>query len=901
MRGELNAARQVVVDVLDSAPFLAPWAFEFTPASSEPADETYLRHVRDADIVIWLTSSDVTQPVENEIREALAARRRLIIVRYGSTTRSEGCQSLLDEIGLRAKYADAADPDELRSVLQLTLEDEIIRALRGAPDMGRLALIQQLGQASRARCVARWQAPGLPRGEAVALADNPSRGALPPDCLPSQYAPVVVLSSQMGAGKSLGADRHLQAAIDQVLTDGRAPVPVWLTATQARAGLFAAVVAACEGIADPRLQGATVVVDGLDEAGVEVAAQLLSEARELSISWPDTTVLLTSRPVPSLDQVEERRNIPELDDSASKAVVDIGAGGDVPPAVLLSLPETVRRSLSRPLFALLFGLRRRSDPTGAAPRSPGELLAFLGGSVASRVGPAAHDVLRALATRSIERELGPVPVQELGAPVDIDALLTSGLVTSRPGGVVPGLPVIGQWFAAQALLSGEVQVEELLKARGDIDLWLYPLAIAIATGSQERGAAILEPIMRALPGFAFLVIDEALGTAGFDDEHAPPWREAGEQMRVAAQAMADGLGELGRLALPVDEDGVIVPLAVSTEGSRVDYGIWEGDEVRDPVHAFPVDSAEFERFPGYSLYGAGEIGRGSSWAWRWARESLRHRLKRLFDHKALPARPDGVIVEERTWSIACAFADKGSLFAAPIELAPALERLDAVIAQAGELSVDGDVLVRLGGEDVDAIRARALLGAAFARDPVLSPPHPGADQRPEGSGASLVGMFYSDEGLVAHISSVYLKAIDAYEELVEAASGALASRLAHQVTLPAQYKGLVAPNRTPESGGAYGMPVLSGYFKPVPSGESSGVELVVSSERVELGFGREVLAELRRLRPESARWITAWVTTGVVSLGGKTPSTNLAYQWLWQDLAHTRVVTGTRPGSGREY
>lgn len=87
MRGALNEARQVVVDVLDSPTFLVPWAFEFTPASSEPADDTYLRHVRDADIVIWLAGGEVTQPVINEVREALATGRRgrLIIIRYGMT------------------------------------------------------------------------------------------------------------------------------------------------------------------------------------------------------------------------------------------------------------------------------------------------------------------------------------------------------------------------------------------------------------------------------------------------------------------------------------------------------------------------------------------------------------------------------------------------------------------------------------------------------------------------------------------------------------------------------------------------------------------------------------------------------------------------------------------------
>jgi hypothetical protein len=902
MRGALNDARQVVVDVLDSAPFLAPWAFEFTPASSEPADDTYLRHVRDADIVIWLAGPEITQPVINEVREALARRRRLIIIRYGAEARSAECNALLDEVGLRAKYADAVDLNELRSVLQLTLEDEIIRALRGMPDMGRLTLIQQLGQASRGRCVARWQAPGLPRGEAVALADDPAIGALPADCLPNEEAPVVVLSSQMGAGKSLGADRHLQAGIDRMLTDGAAPVPVWLTATQARAELLVAVTAGCDGIGDPRVHGATVVVDGLDESGVEVAEQLLGEARGLALTWPHTTVLLTSRPVPSLDRVEECRRVPELDEVSSKAIIDIGASDNVSRAAMLGLPDTVRHSLRRPLFALLYGLRRREDPAGAAPQSRGDLLAFLGGRVAARAGAAGQQVLRNLAVKSIARELGPVPVQEIGTPAEVEALLTGGLVANRPGGIAPGLPVIAQWYAAQALLLGDVDVEQLLAAPEDIDLWLYPLAIAVASGSQEQGAAILEPIMRALPGFAFIVVDEALGTVGFDDNNAPPWRAAGEQMRAAMQATADGLGDLGRLALPLDRHGIVVPLAVSTEGSRVDYAIWEGEEPRDPVHAMSRAISPFEPIPGYTLVGFSEIGRGSSWAWRWVRERLRYRLKQVFERKLLPARRDGVIAEERTWLIACALANSSGLFAEPIELAPLLENLDTIIAHAGrELGAAAHATIRLGATDVDAVRARELLAAMHDRDPVLHAPHPGADQRPDGPGGSMVGMLYSDARLIEHVTSVYEKAIRAYDELVEGAFVAVGDRLVHHATFPARYVGAIDPKRAPDAGGAFGLPVLSGYFEPLPRDEPSRVELELSDQRAGRGFSRGLADELRRLRPEAARWITAWSGTGILRLSGRTPSTNLAYQWLWQDLVQSRIATGTRPGSGGEY
>jgi hypothetical protein len=119
--------------------------------------------------------------------------------------------------------------------------------------------------------------------------------------------------------------------------------------------------------------------------------------------------------------------------------------------------------------------------------------------------------------------------------------------------------------------------------------------------------------------------------------------------------------------------------------------------------------------------------------------------------------------------------------------------------------------------------------------------------------------------------------------------------------LPARYVGGINPKRRPEAGGAFGLPVLYGYFKPLPRSESSRIEPQLSVQRPKLGVGREGVEELRRQRPEAARWITAWIGSEILSLSGRAPSTNLAYKWRWQDLVYTRIVTGTRLASGREY
>jgi len=51
MSSDLEWARTTAVSALAGNPSLMPWAFEFTPASSDAADATYLSKVREADIV----------------------------------------------------------------------------------------------------------------------------------------------------------------------------------------------------------------------------------------------------------------------------------------------------------------------------------------------------------------------------------------------------------------------------------------------------------------------------------------------------------------------------------------------------------------------------------------------------------------------------------------------------------------------------------------------------------------------------------------------------------------------------------------------------------------------------------------------------------------------------------
>ena len=461
---ELQQARDTVVNTLNRPRFLTSWAFEYTPASSEPVDQGYLRHVREADFVLWLAGEETTEPVQKEIREAMASRRQLLaFLLVDSAQRRPSTKAMVGEVGNYAKWTTVGEAAELGQMVDLAIEDEIVRGIRGRPGMGRLARLEEIGRFSRARCIARWQAAGVPRAQCMEMADDPSVAALSSEVLSRPDHPVVVLLGQVGAGKSMTGDRLLQEAIRRVQSDASAPIPVYLEATSITESLDATVLNETRGLGDPRQQGAFVFIDGVEQRGAGLATELLAEARVLGSGWPNTTVVITSRPIHAFVGAEEAIPIPELSEIEANSIVSRISGTTASASLIRSWPLSLSASIRRPLFAVLLGSYLRDQPM-QYPRSLGELISHLVersliGSQTDRVGQ--NQTLKRLAVLSVERG-GPVSTDDvLPQRADLDLLLGTGLVTEYSRALAFPLPILQQWFAAQSLASGDVTVEEI--------------------------------------------------------------------------------------------------------------------------------------------------------------------------------------------------------------------------------------------------------------------------------------------------------------------------------------------------------------------------------------------------------------------------------------------------------
>jgi hypothetical protein len=763
------------------------------------------------------------------------------------------------------------------------------------PDLTTLLLrparLAGLARESRARCIARWEAAGIPADEAASLADDVEVG------LPGQWysdhmkRPLVILLGEIGIGKSLIADRWFQAAILAAQEDVSAPVPVHLgeaNLSAAAGRLKDAVLSHTEGIGDPTVQGAKVVLDGLDEAGEDYAARLLDGARALVHAWPETAVLVTSRPSSSLMSQEEAVMVPPLARGDAFDLVERSSGGRNVEQVVWSLPQSIREAICYPLFAILLGVLLR-DRTDVAPRSTGEMisdvvdLALRGATSNVR---RASTLLERLAVLVTERN-GPVAPSEIGTSLELQPLLDSRLIVDRAGVLSFSLSIFAEWFAAQGLAAGHPTPQEILYDPRQLERWRYPLVILTSTGNHDTVSTYLAPLAREHPAFAGEVIRDGLAKkVQGRTVPLPPAHECGRRLRAAMSAWIDGIGPLASLIAPLASDGSLQPVAVGTSGNLLTAGwYWRGDKSEEII---PIDVREVE--PGrehvdYDLIEGGEPTDQSAWAWQWTHRQLTKALTRLIRQRALRV-ARGPLATELAWKMAQRLANVASQ-GEGISLALIEDRIEAASHEQSRGTDQPSHMTRRSRR-LGVLRSEvARLRASGATE--LSPPWPGPDIDKPVTPRDGEWSRYSDEALVRRAYAVIRAAMDGYRELITTWFPRFAERLQLATLMPAKLVGgLSLPQDRGE--GYYSGPSVEYYFEALPFGAANSVtlrvgEMIVFTE----DLFHAMLDNRRSLRPQAV-WLSASATGQPLDVFGPDPATQLAYGWLFQDLREVSWV-----------
>ena len=445
----------------------------------------------------------------------------------------------------------------------------------------------------------------------------------------------------------------------------------------------------------------------------------------------------------------------------------------------------------------------------------------------------------------------------------VELTQTGLIVIDRDSTIGFALPIFVEWFAALSLSTEMVSIHEICQDRQRLTNWCDAFVVAVSTLNKEETSRILSTIVELEPAIASVILSEGVRHWGLEEISAPPALECGDQVRKAMKCWVSGIGALAKLIAPVLPDGNLLPIVVQVQNESLRTG-WAENENNSRILT-PSNTEDWDSIRlWHGAWSAARPGSIPAWSWVWAKEDLTRNLKKILEVKGLPTdvRPQ---IQENNWVAAQILTRRGSLNNNPIPIASIQEKITTLSGY--DTLVHNNQLVWL-----EPLR-QELSRLQESNQLSLNPPWPGPDRN---SNQNYIWSPYSDHQMVARARAVYGAAMEIYAQIVERWFPKFKWQLFTTAVLPARLTGAVKPE---------GFPGISWFFDPLPIGSSNVVEIELGEE-----FTPTVLDGLFRkfqaLRPASSSFGFHYVSSAMLDIWGPTPATELAYQWLKDDLRH---------------
>ena len=878
MDDELAPARNSTVMAIPKMSFGRPWAFEYTPASSEAASDAYLRKVEEADFVIWLVGSKTTQPVVNEIHRCLASRVRLLVFKLPSEGRDEQTDTLLREAGQVIKWKDVVDLTMLANEINLALSDELIRALRDPLGTSRNQSLVRSRERSLADCLVSLTALGLDEDVANDLVYDESVGYDLNDLDPGLH----VITAPQGSGKSFAAHRLFQKRVQHALQDASQAFPVLINAADLQGNLWETIDNRCRGYVDAQVQPLLVIVDSVDERGNREAISLLRQLEVYANANPRATLIATTRPLPNLDHRGNTVQIPTLNDDEVVDLIRKVSGAPPEKIVPRFWDRSLKDSSVFPLFAIMIGvwLRDNSEIRGLSGR---KLVEYLGQAALTGNSDETDRLLQNLATKTISK----------GTTVRLDEvtprlakqrqLADSRLVQQTNDRVDFALPIFREWYAARALLEGAIAIEDIDL---DSDRWTVPLAVAVHSGSLTKAQEIIGHLASTDPSVAAAVLkeDEMAWYWGGTKPSLPTTAVGiGEEIRRSMIMWSSGLGPLFNVIGPVNPDGTLATLGVNLNGDSLGFSWYCGLDELAPVIEFTADynplqpNATWELTRDWPIQFWDTIPPTELWNWVNTKSHLVRDLTEILKRHHLSHEiPDAV--PELVWEFALGFNSNGSLYQGPIAISRVLEFIHS-------LSLDENTTVTIIGktytfEEIEVIRNQLSQLLEDGQREIFDP-WPMADLP---LSSSSIWSRYSDQKLLERTAAIYAAALRIYQSVVERWFAPFADRLRLYRLMPVRLEGTLSrPHR-------HGIELPWLHWSPIiiADSECSHVSFEIETEHSTPENADDYFAEQKdafaRLRLGNTERLALFRTSSALGGSESRTATKLAYGWIHDEL-----------------
>ena len=446
---------------------------------------------------------------------------------------------------------------------------------------------------------------------------------------------LTVVSGAMGVGKTTELERIHRVAIDRALADPNVPIPVFLRAGEVGdSSLVTAASVHAEGLGDPSRVGVHLIIDGLDEAGVQVA-DLTRRIATLQAEWPNSTVIVGTRPQSprtGLETVVVEALTPEAAESLMAAIH---------PGVAIKqwLREELTEVLCRPLFAIRYALDHRQG--NLAGISQGQLIGSVGRQALDSIGDTtgdAFDLLARLACSVVDSGGRPVHVRSLSGTLAQAQLMRSRIVQVVDGHASFQLAALTEWFAAHALLRDPSMLAHSVSSALKAHRWRYVFAQALLQGSADGVDTVMSTLLASAPATAAWVHHEA--RAPRRERRSTPLaasaQEAGARIRRAARGWIEPWSDLIEWST---DDGEPPTLGIAMGDQHLTTAwLSRSDGTLDRVVPLPPDVHPFpntnSRWTGTK---SGSPRNGENWPWDWTRNQIQRTIDGYLQDRELLA------------------------------------------------------------------------------------------------------------------------------------------------------------------------------------------------------------------------------------------------------------------------
>lgn len=597
----------------------------------------------------------------------------------------------------------------------------------------------------------------------------------------------------------------------------------------------------------------TIFIDGLDEVNFAIYKHIVDDINIITRLNKNINFVVSSRPIQPLINLYSNDIVylkPLDRDAAYDLIIKI-AGDSAPIATLNGWDETFWQTVSNPFFAIICGLYLKESGTSVNLSKPELITHLIMRSINnSDLDKKLKNWLEIISSKYIFNGMRKILLSELDSSIELDAVLKTGFVQIENGYLTFNLPIVVQWFGAEAIKSGIIKIDDIVKTSNSIAAWRYSIMILIGNISFEESFNILSLIVNRYPGIVSTIIKDNIIYEEY--ESLPSAQECANRISRCIDVWGSSIPSLAKYIAPVDNMGR--PHSFKFMVSENFIHIWwnkSHGNIRYEIVSEPPTH--------YAHYYSTRISKTPIWPWIITFSLLSMNLKNLITSKPVfvdvPA-----LKEEAIFVSARKLLRKGSLYREDISIDDLVERINKRGGCNEPLLLDKIAELKSEGKKV------------------IVYPYTKPDRKINGG---YVWDVYSESQQLILAQEIYSKALTAYQQLCDGLFRGLSNVMPIRIMLPSH---MYMEYYYSES--IYGRsPYVQWWLNCKNEGQDNSVSIVKTQSKTnyDLIF-KNIQASIMQYRLNNYALCPVSVHSEMLHIFNELPLTNLVMSWLKQDL-----------------